>query len=368
MKQGGLAALLLRWFDQYQRDLPWRRGYDPYQVWISEIMLQQTQMERGVQYFQRWLERFPDCSALAAADIDEVLRLWEGLGYYARARNLHRAAQQVMQQYAGRLPVDYDQLLELPGIGPYTAAAVVSIAHDQPRPVLDANVQRLLARILDIDSPIMQAANQRRLHHTATELLVGVSPRRLNQALMEFGALVCTPRKPSCTSCPVAVLCRAHRIGAEEDRPVRGRRQERIAIEMACAVICHQSLIFIQQRENDDVWGGLWEFPGGRIETGEQAAAAALREIREETALQVGELRPLATVVHHYTRYRVTLHGFLCELQQGETRPTLTAAQQFRWVSLPQLADHAFPAGHRRLRDILLRQFPGECAVCLGDS
>ncbi len=351
-----LAEVLLAWFARHRRDLPWRQGYDPYQVWISEIMLQQTQMDRGVQYFQRWLERFPDCASLAAADIDDVLRAWEGLGYYARARNLHRAARLVMQQHQGQLPAEYDQLLALPGIGPYTAAAVVSIAHDQARPVLDANVQRLLARILDIDSPIQQAANQHRLHCTATKLLVGVSARQLNQALMEFGALVCTPRNPSCASCPVAGLCRAHRSGAVGERPVRGRRQERIAIEMACAVIRHQGLMYIQQREDDDVWGGLWEFPGGRLEAGEQAAAAARREILEETAFRVGELQPLATVAHQYTRYRVTLHGFYCELDQEDMRPSLTAAQQFRWVSPRQLADYAFPAGHRRLRDLVLRK------------
>ena len=350
---------LLGWFAANQRPLPWRTTYTPYHIWISEIMGQQTQIERVAQYFARWIERFPDLAAVAAAPEQSILKAWEGLGYYSRARNLQRAAVQLVEAGTADIPADYRQLLALPGIGPYTAAAILSIAFNQPYPLLDANVERLFARLADINRPLKQGATKKRLAAMADVLLDRENPRHYNQALMELGALVCTPKKPACTTCPVQIHCRAHRADTVEFRPLPSSRQKKIDITMACGILRRGSEFFIQQRLPDDIWGGLWEFPGGRLEEGETPEQAAIREIREETGWQVNGLVPLTTVIHHYTRYRVTLHGFLCSLPRSSTEPVLTAASQHAWVSLDQLPDYPFPAGHRQLVTTLrMTSFP----------
>jgi len=339
---------LLTWFGANRRDLPWRRTYDPYYVWISEIMLQQTQMERGVEYFNRWVELFPDTRAVAAADELTVLKAWEGLGYYSRVRNVRKAARVLVAEHTGQVPDDYDKLLELPGVGPYTAAAIMSIAFERPWPVIDANVVRVFARLMDIDRPMKERGVQRELHALLTEMLADVSPRDFNQALMELGALVCTPRNPGCPDCPVQAHCKALQAGTVAERPVNLGKVERIDIVMACAIVVHEGRIFIQQRQEDDIWGGLWEFPGGRLKEGETSEAAAVRELFEETELRAVNLRPFRTVVHHYTRYRVTLHSFCCSLP-GRSEPRLHAASQCRWAAPEELEQYPFPAGHRQL-------------------
>jgi A/G-specific adenine glycosylase len=340
---------LLAWFQASQRPLPWRTTYTPYHVWISEIMGQQTQMDRVSLYFSRWIEQFPDIAAVAAAPEQAILKAWEGLGYYSRARNLQRAARQLADAGAPEIPADYQQLVDLPGIGPYTAAAILSIAFNLPFPLRDANVERVFARLADIDRPLKQSATQKRLAAMADTLLHRQNPRHYNQALMELGALICTPKKPSCTVCPIQDHCRAHRADTVEFRPLPTGKQSKIDIAMACGILRRGSHYYIQQRMPDDIWGGLWEFPGGRIEEGESPEQAAVREIAEETGWQADTLTPFITVVHHYTRYRVTLHGFFAELADPETAPTLTAASQYAWASLVQLSDYPFPAGHRQL-------------------
>ena len=340
---------LLAWFRQNRRELPWRQEYHPYHVWIAEIMGQQTQMERVVPFFKRWMGLFPDIANLAAAHEQQVLKAWEGLGYYSRARNILRTAALLEARHGGTIPADYKQLLALPGIGAYTAAAIMSIAFDRPFPVLDANVQRILARLTDLDQPLQSAAARRLLAETATRLLGNESPRMFNQAMMELGALVCTPRRPACDRCPVRAHCCALAAGQVDQRPLPHVRPQRIPITMACVILCHGGRIYIQQRLPDDVWGGLWEFPGGRLKTGETPAQAARRELWEETSFRVGDLRPFRTVSHCYTRYRVTLHAFFARLRQDNRVPVLHAATSYRWATLAGLADFPFPAGHRQL-------------------
>jgi A/G-specific adenine glycosylase len=339
---------LLDWFDMNQRDLPWRRTYDPYQVWISEIMLQQTQMDRVVEYFSRWMELFPDAASIAGSPERAVLKAWEGLGYYSRARNIKKAAEKLVEEYNGRVPEDYDALLSLPGIGPYTAAAVMSIAFEQPYPVVDANVERLFARLEDVEQPVKQKEVHQQFAGYARGMLRDASPRDLNQALMELGALVCTPKNPDCSNCPVQQQCRALEAGTVAERPVKEAGKQVIDIVMACTILIRDKKIFIQQRQYEDVWGGLWEFPGGRMKTGESPAETAVRELLEETELQPGPLETYTTVTHFYTRYRVTLHSFLAEMK-GNVQPRLHAALQYRWVSPDELEKYPFPAGHRRL-------------------
>ncbi len=344
---------ILSWFEANQRDLPWRRNYDPYQVWISEIMGQQTQMERVVDYFTRWMEKFPDVIAVAEASERKILKAWEGLGYYSRAKNIHRTAKLLVQKYDGRIPEEPQQLRTLPGIGPYTAAAIASIAYNKPCPLLDANVERLFARLIDLGVPVKQAPAPEILRKLAEKLLPTNNARLFNQALMEFGALVCTPRNPACTTCTLVEFCRARRRKTVEQRPMAGKKTKKIDIIMACGIIRRNDAFYIQRRLADDVWGGLWEFPGGRLKDDETPEQAVCREILEETEFSVFRLRPLATVVHHYTKYRVTLHGFTCSLRKSSETPVLHAADRYIWVPLSGLADFPFPAGHRKLLAIL---------------
>jgi A/G-specific adenine glycosylase len=344
---------LLAWFAQYQRPLPWRTTYRPYHVWIAEIMGQQTQMERVAMYFLRWIEQFPDLAAVAAAPEQKILKAWEGLGYYTRARNIHRTALYLIDNGAADIPADYQQLLALPGIGPYTAAAILSIAFNQPYPLLDANVERVFSRLADIDSPLKKASTKKQFTAMADTLLDRDQPRQFNQALMELGALICTPKRPACISCPLQVYCRAYQADTVAYRPLPIARDKKTDILMACGVLYKEDRIFIQQRLPDDIWGGLWEFPGGQLKESETPLHGALREIHEETGWLLERLDVLATVTHYYTRYRVTLHGFYGTLHPSCPEPILTAASQYAWVPLNQLHQYPFPAGHRQLVHIL---------------
>lgn len=355
-----LQKALLEWFRGSNRQLPWRKTYDPYHVWISEIMLQQTQMERGVQYFTRWLERFPDITAVAEAEEHEILKHWEGLGYYARARNLHAAAKILSEQYGGIIPCDPDELRSLPGIGPYTAAAVSSIACNTDIPVVDANVLRVYARLFDIDGSVKAGPSRRKIEKLAWRMLPTGQARIFNQALMDFGGLVCLPRVPDCRRCPLRSHCLALQRGTVQDRPVTGNGKKTILIEMATGVLEREGKLFIQQRNSDDIWGGLWEFPGGQLEQGEAPAEAVVREYLEETGFRVAVCREITSVTHFYTRYKVVLHCFACRLIENRSQyePRLTAAQDYRWVLPEDISRYGFPAGHRKMLEYIASACP----------
>lgn len=350
-EKDAIVTPLLLWFRRTARDLPWRRTYDPYHVWISEIMLQQTQMERGVAYFLRWIERFPDVRSVAAADEQEILKLWEGLGYYARARNLHRAAKVIADELSGLVPCDDEELRRLPGVGPYTAAAIASVAGNRDIPVIDANVMRVYARLFDIDVPVKGREGQRQISAIAEGLLPHGRARVFNQALMDLGGLVCTPKAPRCEDCPISRGCLARQAGTVAERPVVAEKKKIVTVRKVAGIIRWQDLVFIQQRRANDVWGGLWEFPGGEFTDG-LPAEAVVGAIAADTGFIVRVVEPLPTIVHHYTRNKIILHPFLCELQ-GNPQPRLASAVDFRWIRGVDLGRYAFPAGPRKLLDQL---------------
>lgn len=343
---------LLDWFESEGRELPWRNDYSPYHVWISEIMLQQTQMERGVDYFLRWINRFPSVTAVADADEQEVLKYWEGLGYYARARNLHKAAKIIKTDFRGKLPKTYLELLSLPGIGPYTASAVSSIAYNDDYPVIDANVERVYARLFNISTPLKEKETKKFIERLAKLLLPSGKARLFNQALMDFGALICSPRAPVCTECFFSSSCHALEQDVVKERPVMLKKAKQIVVEMVTGILVNNGKVFIQQRLADDVWGSLWEFPGGRVEPGETLEEALVREFIEETEINITVLEKLVSVTHFYTKYKVILHSFMCTTNEGGGKissPTLHAAQQSEWVTLDQLDQYGFSAGHRKV-------------------
>ena len=348
MPHKDIQEKLLHWFSIHHRDLPWRKTYEPYHIWISEIMLQQTQMDRGVQYFNRWVERFPTIASIAAAHENEILKLWEGLGYYSRARNIKKTANILMDQYCGRLPDDHSALMKLPGIGPYTAGAIMSLAFNQDYPLVDANVERLFSRLFDIAQPIKQHETQKYIWLLASKHVPAGKARFFNQAIMELGALICLSQNPMCDLCPLPDNCMSLQNDTVSQRPVMKRAQKIIPIYMATGILIHDNKCFIQKRPADGVWANLWEFPGGRIEPGETPEQALVREYMEETEFSIVSTKKITTIKHSYMQYRVTLHCFSCKLVNCRTTPTLHAAQEYRWITLGELKEFAFPAGHRK--------------------
>ena len=265
---------LLDWYAHNKRELPWRDSGNPYHVWVSEIMLQQTRVDQMQPFFERFTAAFPTVEALADASQEEVLKAWEGLGYYARARNLHRAAQRLVEAYGGRLPERYEELVDLPGIGPYTAAAVSSIAFDRDHPVLDGNVTRVLCRILMIAGDPRKAAVKAALIAAGERLLARGRSGDFNQAMMELGARVCTPASPACGECAVMEMCRARaELDDPAQLPTKARKPARPHYEVAAGMIWKGAKLLVAQRPTDGMLGGLWEFPGGKWEPGETLKA-----------------------------------------------------------------------------------------------
>jgi A/G-specific adenine glycosylase len=340
-----LVSHLLDWIRIARRDFPWRRRRDPYAVWIAEVMLQQTQAATVVPYFERWLARFPDLPALAVAPLDDVLKVWEGLGYYGRARNLHRMAGRVMAEHGGQIPGDKRALLALPGIGRYTAGALLSLAFGQAEPVLDGNVRRVLCRVCDIAADPAEAATERQLWEIATALVIAAPAGMagdLNEALMELGATICTPGKPACAACPVADLCLAHARGVAAARPaVKPKPPAPHHVTVAGVIQDAAGAYLLIQRPAAGLLGGLWGFPGGILREDETLDAGLRRTVQEQIGVEVLPGEPVTRMKHAYTHFRITLHALRGQLVAGEPRPVRCAA--VRWVAPGTLPGLAFP-------------------------
>lgn len=348
-----LHSRLLAWYDEHGRDLPWRRTDDPYKIWVSEIMLQQTQVSRVQDYFARWIERFPTVKVLADAPLDDVLKVWEGLGYYARARNLHTAAQQVVDEYDGEVPRTVKELRELPGIGPYTAGAVASIAFDTPAAALDANLKRVFARLVGLEKPVNSSAGTRELWDIAEALLPEERAGDWNEALMDLGATVCVSGVPRCLLCPFMGVCRAQQEGRQQELPRRESKRPRPHREMVAGVIRDGAgRILITQRPTDKMLGGLWEFPGGRCENGTSFRECLSTTVRRELGLDIEIGEKLTIVEHGYTHFTVTLHAFVCRRTDGEPAPAESIAD-WRWVADDELEEFAWARKDRKIIEAL---------------
>ena len=337
------STRLLAWYAANRRSLPWRDHPDPYAVWVSEIMLQQTRVDTVLPYFERWMARFPDVWTLAEAPQHEVLNLWEGLGYYSRARNLHSAARIVADQYAGSLPSEVTELRKLPGIGPYTAGAIASLAFNMDEALVDGNVRRVLSRVFNVAAPSDRPEGQRILWDLAAAHLPSGRARDYNQALMELGALVCAPREPGCSECPVGPVCEANRLGVQAERPVLKPKVKTPHLTVTAAVIRQDGRILIAQRPQDGLLGGMWEFPGGKLEPGENLAGCLVREISEELGVSIAVGKPFGVYRHAYTHFKVTLHAFDCRLDPAGQQPEGIGVAAFRWVTPNEM--EGFPMG-----------------------
>lgn len=340
----------MRWYRRARRDLPWRRTTDPYRIWVSEILLQQTQAKTAAPYYRRFIRKFPTVRRLAEASLDAVLKAWEGCGYYARARNLHRAAQQVVAE-SGRFPRTAEQWRRLPGVGRYTAAAISSIACGEPVPVLDGNVERVFSRILNERRAVKSAAVQRRLLKTAQTMIdaataANIAAGDVNQALMELGATVCMPRRADCPRCPLCSACRAYAQRADVTILPRKRAAKPLPhYNIGAALIRRGGKLLITQRPPDGMLGGLWEFPGGKQHAGETLPECVIREIREELGVEIAVGKLFARVRHAYSHFRITLHVYDCRLEHGRLQRIGVA--DFRWVAPQELDQFAFPKADR---------------------
>ncbi|HOZ45929.1 MAG TPA: A/G-specific adenine glycosylase [Candidatus Hydrogenedentes bacterium] len=342
-----IRRALLRWFRSQARDLPWRRTHDPYAVWISEIILQQTRIDQGLPYFERFIAAFPDVAALAHASEDAVLKRWEGLGYYSRARNLHKAAQHVVHDLGGILPRTAEAWQTLPGVGRYTAGAIASIAFGERVPVVDGNVKRVLARLFDIEGCIDDATTTNKLWDIAARLVPPSAPGDFNQAMMELGARICTPRNPACETCPACGSCDARAAGVQEARPVRRARRVAPHEEQVVAIIVRNGRYLLARRPPRGLLGGLWEFPAAAIAPGETHTAALERAARDLLAVEIRPSGLVATINHTYSHLRVTLHAYRCSLLAG--RPSPRFHTETRWVALAHIDRYAIPRANHRL-------------------
>ena len=336
-----IAPRLLPWYARSARRLPWRGSQDPYAVWVSEIMLQQTRVDTVIPYFENWMRRFPDLPSLALAEEQDVLMAWEGLGYYSRARNLRRAARQVLDQYGGVLPADPLALRALPGIGEYTAAAIASIAFNLDEAALDGNIRRVLARVFHMDLSARSPQGEARLRELARQELPAGQAGDYNQALMDLGAGICAPRSPQCLLCPLAEICEAHKQGDMESLPVLKARAPVPHYTVTAAVLRRGGQVLLARRPAGGLLGGLWEFPGGKTLPGESLPDCLRREIREELGVEIEIDAEFGIYQHAYTHFKVTLHAFLCRLSGGE--PQALHASELRWADPGGLG--AFPMG-----------------------
>jgi len=343
--------LLIDWYHRHYRRLPWRETDDPYRIWVSEVMLQQTQVQTVLPYYQRFLGDFPDVKTLANANLQAVLKAWEGLGYYARPRNMHRSARIILKQHAGIFPDSWDVLRELPGIGDYIASAVLSIAFNQPYVVLDGNVKRVLSRLYEISAPVNKSSSHKIFKERADELLDRRHPCLFNQALMELGALVCKPKNPGCKGCPVHSSCLASHEGHVDQFPKRIRRPKTPVHNIAVGVVYKDNHMLITRRKTEGLLGGLWEFPGGKIGKHERPEQACVREIKEEVNLSVTVTGHIAQVKHAYTHFKIIMEVFFCQYVSGDIK--LNGPVDFRWITLKEIERYPFPKANHKFFHLL---------------
>lgn len=345
---------LLAWFEKNRRPLPWQDAVGSltkkerdYRIFISEIMLQQTRLDQVLPYYARWVRDIPSFEVLAKASIQRLLKLWEGLGYYARARYLKRAAQIIVQKHGGRIPNDYGQIRALPGVGDYTAAALASFIHHQPYLAIDGNNFRVLSRILAVPGSFSNQADRKKLSKSALGLLDSERPGEVNRALMRLGVLVCLPKSPKCGICPVQIFCRAYQSGEVERFPSPRRRITAPHYQIAAGIVWKDGKILIAQRKPDGLLGGLWEFPGGKRKSKETLAEACRREVREETGVFVRVGARAQTIHHSYSHFSITLSVFHCFYKKGA--PQALGCQKVRWVRPKELERYPFPKANQRI-------------------
>lgn len=351
-----LSDNLLAWYGEHGRDLPWRQTRDPYAIWVSEIMLQQTRVETVLPYYQRFMDRYPTVEALAETSLEEVLKLWEGLGYYARARNLHQASRIVVDHFGGELPASEQELAVLPGIGRYTVDALGAIVFHRDTLALEGNLRRVLTRLFDIHLDPRRPEGERELRQRGMSALPAGRASEFNQALMDLGALICTPRSPACDACPLTADCLAFQNATQEELPIR-RPKAPLPLRQAVAAVLHENdNLLIARRPEGGLLGGLWGFPGGFQEAGESNRLALQRVVKEQLGLEIEVELPLLPLTHAYTHFRVDLQPYVCQVRSNSGH--LHERDDVRWVKVPDLDNVPMGKLDRLLTSELIKAGP----------
>lgn len=356
MTNSDFSQNILNWYKEHKRDMPWRDSGDPYKIWISEIMLQQTRVDQAWPYFERFTSLFPTVFDLAKAEQQQVLKAWEGLGYYSRARNLHAASKTIVEQYEGKLPKEYDEIIKLKGIGPYTAAAITSIAFGKPNAVVDGNVIRVITRYFGIEEDVRSTRTVKQVQEHVNELISHEHPAEFNQGLMEIGSLVCKPTNPDCLNCPIQSGCVATKMAKTDSIPYKSPAKKKPHKHIAVGIIERKDgKVLIALRPENVMLGGLWEFPGGKQEDGETIQQTVERELKEELDVEVHAYKEFMKLKHVYSHFSITLHAFNCKLISGNPKPK--SSQEIRWVDIFELEEYPFPKANKQLTEKLISEF-----------
>lgn len=346
----GFSSDLLAWYDSQKRDLPWRINRDPYRVWVSEIMLQQTRVETVKPYYMNFMEKFPTVQALAEAPEDEVLKAWEGLGYYSRVRNLQTAAREVQANYGGIVPDTPEEIRTLKGVGPYTAGAILSIAYEKPEPAVDGNVMRVFSRLLYLTDDIAKPATRIKIEHLVRQVIPEGRAGDFNQALMELGAMVCTPRSPQCLTCPVFDYCIARREGVQEELPNKGKAKPPRPVYLQVALIVRDGAVLINKRPEQGLLAGMWEFPMVETEVDREAAKKDLltQQMQERFGVEVEVREMQGEVQHTFSHLQWNMQVWLCDWIEGEELPPTA-----RFAAVEELDAYTFPVAHHKIKAML---------------
>jgi len=340
-----LAKCLLTWFEKSKRDLPWRRTKDPYAILVSEIMLQQTQAQTVIPYFERFMDKFPSLQVLAEAEEEEVFRLWSGLGYYRRARNLQATAGKIVTEFDGKFPETRKGLLTLPGIGPYTAGALLSIAFGQPEPLVDGNVERVLSRVLLLDDDLATTSGKKRIWELAGDFVPKDYPGQFNQSLMELGATICFPTTPKCSDCPLGRFCRAHLDGNPEALPVKSKSNRKEKVSEVVLIIRHQNRWLLIDHNEEELYDGLWQFPWAWQKKGDRNRKSTIRRLAASVGADPGNAEPVLEIKHAVTYRSITTQFYRLEISK---KLTPRNGVSLRWVSPEDIGNEALPSYQKK--------------------
>ena len=343
---------LLKWYNSKDYNFPWRNCQDPYKTWLSEIMLQQTQVKIVIPYFNRWIQIFPNLNSVASAHSESILKQWEGLGYYARARNFYKACKIVNDVHMGEIPKDYSTFLMLPGVGPYIAGAVLSIAFNNPIPAVDSNAHRVVSRLYEIPGVFNKSKGE--IKDVLSSVISKKNPGDFNQALMDLGREICIPTQPKCNICPVVNYCNAHINNSINSYPSKIQSKKKPHYNIGVGIIWNKGKILIAKRKENGFLGGLWEFPGGKLEKGENITQWIIREVNEELGIQVQPTSLLKQIKHTYSHFSITMDAYNCDYLHGT--PHAIGCDKWQWIWPKDILKLPFPKANHKLFDQLIEK------------